>query len=56
MAASGGFYIAMATDPIYAKLSSTIGNIGLWGFIPPDLGATFVIAVHNTGNPQTSGG
>ena len=43
MAASGGFYVAMATDPIYAKPSSTIGNVGVWGFIPPDIGVNEVI-------------
>lgn len=37
MAASGGYYIAMATDPIFAKPSSTVGNIGVWGYAPPDL-------------------
>lgn len=36
IAASGGYYTAMATDPIFAKPSSTIGNIGVWGFIPPN--------------------
>ncbi|MDH3944897.1 MAG: S49 family peptidase, partial [Anaerolineae bacterium] len=30
LAASGGYYLAMATDPIYAKPSSTVGNIGVW--------------------------
>ena len=43
MAASGGFYVAMATDPIYAKPSSTVGNVGVWGFIPRDLGVNEVI-------------
>ncbi len=43
MAASGAFYAAMATDPIYAKPSSTVGNVGVWGFIPPDLGVNDVI-------------
>ena len=43
MAASGGFYVAMATDPIYAKPSSTVGNVGVWGFIPPDLAVNEVI-------------
>jgi protease IV len=38
MAASGGFYTAMAADPIYAKPSSTVGNVGVWGFFPPTLG------------------
>ena len=43
VAASGAFYTAMATDPIYAKPSSTVGNVGVWGFIPPDLGVNEVI-------------
>ena len=43
MAASGGFYMAMGTDPIYAKPSSTVGNVGVWGYIPPDLGVNDVI-------------
>lgn len=43
VAASGAFYMAMATDPIYAKPSSTVGNVGVWGFIPPDLGVNEVI-------------
>jgi protease-4 len=38
IAASGGYYLAMATDPIYAKPNSTIGNVGVWGFTPPDIG------------------
>jgi protease-4 len=42
-AASGAFYTAMATDPIFAKPSSTVGNVGVWGFIPPDLGVNDVI-------------
>lgn len=37
MAASGGYYIAMASDPIFAKPSSSVGNVGVWGFIPPDI-------------------
>jgi protease-4 len=43
MAASGAFYMAMSTDPIYAKPSSTVGNVGVWGYIPPDLGVNDVI-------------
>ncbi|NIN69315.1 MAG: hypothetical protein GTO63_32455 [Anaerolineae bacterium] len=43
VAASGAFYTAMATDPIYAKPSSTVGNVGVWGFIPPDVGVNEVI-------------
>jgi len=38
VAASGGYYLALATDPLYAKPSSTIGNIGVWGFAPPEIG------------------
>ncbi len=36
MAASGAYYTAVATDPIYAKPSSNIGNVGVWGFVPPE--------------------
>lgn len=43
IAASGGYYVAMATDPVYAKPSSTVGSVGVWGFIPPDLGVNEVI-------------
>ena len=38
MAASGGFYAIMATDPIYSKPSSTVGNVGVWGYFPPTMG------------------
>jgi len=38
LAASGGYYLALATDPLYAKPSSTIGNIGVWGFVPSQIG------------------
>jgi protease-4 len=40
IAASGGYYLALATDPLYAKPSSTIGNIGVWGFAPSEIGVT----------------
>lgn len=43
MAASGGFYAAMATEPIYAKPSSAVGNVGVWAYIPPELGVNDVI-------------
>ena len=43
IAASGGYYVALATDPIYANPSSTVGNIGVWGFTPPDLGVSEMI-------------
>jgi len=43
IAASGGFYVAMATDPIFAKPSSTVGNVGVWGYIPLDLAVNEVI-------------
>jgi len=38
LAASGGYYLSLATDPIYAKPSSTVGNIGVWGFVPSQIG------------------
>jgi protease-4 len=43
IAASGGYYAAMATDPIYAKPSSDVGNVGVWAQIPPDLAINDVI-------------
>jgi protease-4 len=43
MAASGAFYAAMATDPIYAKPSSTVGNVGVWGYFPSELGVNDVV-------------
>ncbi|MCP4357063.1 MAG: hypothetical protein GY796_03475, partial [Chloroflexi bacterium] len=43
MAASGGFYLAMASEPIYAKPNSTIGNVGVWGFVPSDIGVNEVV-------------
>ena len=36
IAASGGYYIALAADPIYAKPSSTVGHVGVWSIIPPE--------------------
>lgn len=42
-AASGAFYAAMATDPIYAKPSSTVGNVGVWGYFPSEIGVNDVI-------------
>ena len=35
MAASGGYYLASATDYIFAKSSSMVGNIGVIGYMPP---------------------
>jgi protease-4 len=43
MAASGAFYMAMGTNPVYAKPSSTVGNVGVWGYVPADLGVNDVI-------------
>lgn len=43
IAASGGYYIAMATDPIFAKPSSDVGNVGVWSFAPPSLGVNDVV-------------
>ena len=34
MAASGGYYLLSGTDYVFAKPSSTIGNIGVLGFLP----------------------
>jgi protease-4 len=36
VAASGGYYAALAGDPIYAKPSSSVGNVGAWAQIPPE--------------------
>lgn len=38
VAASGGFYLAMGADPIYAKPSSMVGNVGVWSVVPPEMG------------------
>jgi protease-4 len=43
LAASGAYYVALAADPVYAKPSSTVGNVGAWGYIPPDIGVNEVI-------------
>ena len=43
LAASGGYYLAMGTDPIFAKPSSTIGNVGVWGYAPLEYGVNDVI-------------
>ncbi len=43
IAASGGFYSVMATDPIFAMPSSTVGNVGVWGYIPDDLALNDII-------------
>jgi protease-4 len=36
VSASGGYWAVLATDPIYAKPSSFIGNVGAFSFIPED--------------------
>jgi len=43
MAASGAYYAAMATEPLYARPSSGVGNVGAWGRIPPDLAVNELI-------------
>lgn len=43
IAASGGFYSVMATDPIFAMPSSTVGNVGVWGYMPSDLALNDII-------------
>lgn len=40
MAASGGYYLSVNTDYIFAKPTSLVGNIGVIGYLPP---APFVI-------------
>ena len=42
-AASGGYYVAMATDPLFAKPSSTVGNVGVWGYFPSNIGVNDVV-------------
>jgi protease-4 len=37
VAASGAYYAAMGADPLYAKPSSTIGNVGVWSVAPPEM-------------------
>lgn len=34
MAASGAYYAVLATEPVYARPSSYVGNIGVWGYTP----------------------
>lgn len=43
MAASGAYYAAMGTTPIYARPSSSVGNVGVWGYVPEDLAVNDVI-------------
>ncbi|MBN1877728.1 MAG: S49 family peptidase [Anaerolineae bacterium] len=43
MAASGGYYAVMAVDPIYAKPSSSIGNVGVWSYAPEEIGVNDVV-------------
>lgn len=40
MSASGGYYLSVNTDHIFAKPTSLVGNIGVIGYLPP---APFVI-------------
>ncbi|MBK7448018.1 MAG: S49 family peptidase [Anaerolineales bacterium] len=40
MSASGGYYLSVNTDYIFAKSASMVGNIGVIGYLPP---APFVI-------------
>ena len=43
LAASGAYYAAMGADPLYAKPSSTIGNVGVWSVAPPEMALNDVI-------------
>jgi protease-4 len=36
MAASGGYYLSVGTDYIFAKPSSLVGNIGIIGYLPSE--------------------
>ncbi|NWF63426.1 MAG: S49 family peptidase [Chloroflexi bacterium] len=40
MSASGGYYLSVNTDYIYAKPGSLVGNIGVIGYLPP---APFIV-------------
>jgi protease-4 len=54
MAASGAYYVASATDQIYAKPASAVGNVGVISFLPePDLMDEMLIT---TGPFKLSGG
>ncbi|MBN1888491.1 MAG: S49 family peptidase [Thermoflexales bacterium] len=43
MAASGGYYAALGTAPLYARPSSSVGNVGVWGYVPSELAVNDVI-------------
>lgn len=43
MAASGAYYAVIATDPIYARPSSTVGNVGAWSYTPSELAVNDLI-------------
>jgi protease IV len=47
MAASGGYYLLSGTDYVFAKPSSTIGNIGVLGFLPTP--PTVISGLYSTG-------
>jgi len=34
MAASGGYYLAVGTDYIFSEPSSSVGNVGVWSYLP----------------------
>jgi len=47
MAASGGYYLLSGTDYVFAKPSSTIGNIGVLGYLPTP--PTVIAGLYSTG-------
>ena len=47
MAASGGYYLLSGTDYVFAKPSSTIGNIGVLGYLPTP--PTVISGLYSTG-------
>jgi len=47
LAASGGYYLLSGTDYAFAKPSSTIGNIGVLGFLPTP--PTVISGLYSTG-------
>jgi protease-4 len=43
IAASGGYYAVIAAEPVLAKPSSDVGNVGVWGVIPPTVGVDDIV-------------
>ncbi len=43
MAASGAYYAVLASDPIFARPSSIVGNVGAWSYTPSELSVNDLI-------------